>query len=180
MIWLFKGMAVTIKHLFTKPITVQYPTERREPSPRWRGILAVRATRGGEPLCTACQICVKNCPDRLITVTRDPEAKAKAQTWEVFHGRCMYCGICVETCPFDAITFLQEYEFAYYDWHDTVMRLIDDGRAVEGRYEAVDPENETVPVPTPEILTMPKAAPAAPAQATPAPEAKPAEGGDAS
>ena len=34
---LLKGLATTLKMAFSKPITLQYPEEKREVSPRWRG-----------------------------------------------------------------------------------------------------------------------------------------------
>ena len=35
---LLKGLAFTLKTFFTKPITYQYPDQKREPSERWRGL----------------------------------------------------------------------------------------------------------------------------------------------
>ena len=54
---LFKGMAVTGKHLFARKITVQYPEERTPMSPRFRGLHALRRYANGEERCIACKLC---------------------------------------------------------------------------------------------------------------------------
>lgn len=42
MIGVLKAMQVTIRHLFTRAFTSEYPTEKRELPPRFRGALAIR------------------------------------------------------------------------------------------------------------------------------------------
>ena len=39
---LFKGMAITGRHFFSRKITVQYPEEKTPLSPRFRGLHALR------------------------------------------------------------------------------------------------------------------------------------------
>jgi len=59
-----KGMALTFKHLFRKPITTQYPEER---------LTVSRRTRGNELVwdkeqCTGCATCAKSCPQGSIYI----------------------------------------------------------------------------------------------------------------
>ena len=35
---ILKGMAITFKHIFRKPVTVSYPEERLPLAPRYRGL----------------------------------------------------------------------------------------------------------------------------------------------
>ena len=39
---LFKGMAITGRHFFSRNITVQFPEEKTPQSPRFRGLHALR------------------------------------------------------------------------------------------------------------------------------------------
>ena len=59
-----KGMALTFKHLFRKPITTQYPEERLNISRRERGtILAWSADK-----CVGCHTCADSCPTGCIDI----------------------------------------------------------------------------------------------------------------
>ena len=44
------GMAITAKHAFTKPVTLQYPREKAVMPERWRGTLHLRGTLGTDPI----------------------------------------------------------------------------------------------------------------------------------
>jgi formate hydrogenlyase subunit 6/NADH:ubiquinone oxidoreductase subunit I len=52
-----KGMIITIKHLFTRKVTIQYPEQVRERSPVYRGQHQLKRDEQGEN-CTACGLCV--------------------------------------------------------------------------------------------------------------------------
>ena len=51
---LFRGMALTGRHLFARKITVQFPEEKTPLSPRFRGLHALRRYPNGEERCIAC------------------------------------------------------------------------------------------------------------------------------
>lgn len=111
------GLAVTLKHCFRKPITLQYPEQRADLPLRSRGRLALPvdpATR--ENRCTACMLCVKACPNGSIVITKaageDGRPKPRAAKYIYKSGNCMYCGLCVEACPFAALVMTEEYETA--------------------------------------------------------------------
>jgi len=111
------GMALTIKHFFSKPVTVQYPYVKLKLKDRFRGqITLVIDADTKEPRCTGCGLCAKVCPDRLIKVEAvKVDKKRVLEEWQVNLGGCMFCGLCVETCPFGAITMTKIYELAEYD-----------------------------------------------------------------
>ena len=48
------GMAITGKYLFKPKFTVQYPEEKTQLSPRFRGLKALRRYENGEERCIAC------------------------------------------------------------------------------------------------------------------------------
>ena len=48
---ILKGLSVTGKKLFNKPVTVQYPEEKTPQSARFRGLHALRRYPNGEERC---------------------------------------------------------------------------------------------------------------------------------
>ena len=117
-----KGMALTLKHLFRSPITVQYPEEK---------LVTSRRIRGNElvwfPLkCTGCATCAKSCPQGNIEIiTRkggpDQPNNYAVDKFEIDIGRCMFCGLCVESCPFEALAMGLSYERAAYRRNDLIL-----------------------------------------------------------
>ena len=114
-----KGMALTFKHLFRSPITVQYPDEK---------LVTSRRIRGNElvwfPLsCTGCATCAKACPQGNIIVQthRGEDSKFIVDKFEIDTGRCMFCGLCVESCPYNALAMGLSYECARYRRGDLVL-----------------------------------------------------------
>jgi len=114
-----KGMALTFKHLFRKPITTQYPEER---------LTVSRRTRGNELVwdkerCTGCATCAESCPEGCIEIitSRGEENNYIVDKFEVDMGRCIFCGLCVEACPFEALFMGYAYERARYRRQELVM-----------------------------------------------------------
>lgn len=113
-----KGLSVTLKTLFKKPVTVQYPHEHEEHAPRTRGVIALK-----EENCTVCMLCARECPVWCIFIEgyKDqspprkeggkPRLAQKLDRFDIDYSLCMYCGICVEVCPFDALFWSPESEY---------------------------------------------------------------------
>ena len=59
---IIKGLSITGKKLFKKPITVQYPDEKTPQSSRFRGLHALRRYPNGEERCIGCKLCEAVCP----------------------------------------------------------------------------------------------------------------------
>ena len=180
---LLKGLGITMRHMVSKAVTVQYPDEIAPLPPRSRGVIALK-----EENCTMCMLCARECPDWCIYIEGHKERReskgegkrAKAfnvlDRFAIDYALCMYCGICVEVCPYDALFWSPEFEYAegditrlthemerLEDWMRTVLppSPLDDG--------AKGPEIKTaapVAVAPPPVA---EAVAAAPAAAGPAP-----------
>jgi len=137
---LCEGLYVTFKHLFHRPITLQYPEEKPDLSLRFRGRLAmpVDDEKGGVR-CTGCMLCAKACPNGSITniekVIEDGRPKPKAAKFEYDMGTCMYCNLCVEACPFAAIIMSDEYENAVYNREELKLELVSENYRISGKKE---------------------------------------------
>lgn len=113
-----KGFAVTFKRLFAPKITIEYPDERREMAPRFRGLPSLRSDpESGEALCVACGLCARICPTSCLEMHVVPSEEGDRELGEFIlrAGRCMFCGLCSQVCPVDAIAMSGEYELSVMD-----------------------------------------------------------------
>ena len=65
---LLQGLRLTLRNLFVKKVTIQYPEEKTPQSPRFRGLHALRRYPNGEERCIACKLCQAVCPAAAITI----------------------------------------------------------------------------------------------------------------
>lgn len=111
---IIKGMALTLKTLFSRPVTRQYPEEKREPFAGFRGLHALPRRADGTARCVGCGLCAAICPSRCIHITTvdGPHHERVVERYDVEVLRCLYCALCVEACPFQAIVLTDHYEYA--------------------------------------------------------------------
>ena len=63
------GMKSTMSHLIHyKPVTLQYPHEKRILPDNYRGMLALLRYDDGTEKCVGCDLCEAACPSRVIAV----------------------------------------------------------------------------------------------------------------
>ncbi len=115
---ILKGLGLTLKRLFSRSVTIQYPNERKPLFPGFRGKHAlIRDPVTGDAKCVACMRCASVCPARCITIRfeRDEETNARRLTkYEIDSLRCIFCGYCEEVCPVNALVLTEEYEYSGY------------------------------------------------------------------
>ncbi|KAK7463137.1 hypothetical protein BaRGS_00033078 [Batillaria attramentaria] len=111
---LFKGLGITLGHLFKEPATINYPFEKGPLSPRFRGEHALRRYPSGEERCIACKLCEAICPAQAITIEAESRADGSRRTtrYDIDMTKCIYCGFCQEACPVDAIVEGPNFEFS--------------------------------------------------------------------
>ncbi|MDP4669737.1 MAG: NADH-quinone oxidoreductase subunit NuoI [Burkholderiaceae bacterium] len=107
------GMGVTLKNLFARKITIQYPEEKTPMSPRFRGLHALRRYPNGEERCIACKLCEAVCPAKAITIESEVRDDGSRRTtrYDIDLTKCIFCGFCEESCPVDSIVETNIHEY---------------------------------------------------------------------
>ena len=111
---LVSGMALTLRYMFKKKATINYPYEKGPISPRFKGEHALRRYANGEERCIACKLCEAICPAQCIVIEAEPRSDGSRRTtrYDIDMTKCIYCGYCQEACPVDAIVEGPNLEFA--------------------------------------------------------------------
>ena len=115
-----KGFAITLRQVFHKPVTQQYPEYKRPVYPRFRGRHRLHRHPNGLEKCIGCSLCAAACPAdciRVVPAENDPNNRNSpgeryARIYEINLARCIFCGYCEIACPFDAITLGNDYELS--------------------------------------------------------------------
>lgn len=122
------GMRITLKYLFSRNVTVQYPYERIAFAPRYRGIHEFEAEK-----CIACNMCAKSCPVDCIYIDASAPRKFDKKTelasggellrYAIDYQKCMFCGLCTEPCPTDCIHMGKLHDLSSYSREDMVVEF---------------------------------------------------------
>ena len=111
---LVTGLALTLRYMFRRKVTLNYPYEKGLLSPRFRGEHVLRRYPNGEERCIACKLCEAICPAQAITIEAEPREDGSRRTtrYDIDMTKCIYCGLCEESCPVDAIVEGPNFEYA--------------------------------------------------------------------
>ena len=123
-----RGFGTTIRHLGRKPVTVQYPEEKKPVAARFRGRHKLMRYEDGLERCIGCSLCAGVCPAQAIYVEaadntdeqRFSPGERYAKRYEINMIRCIFCGYCEEVCPTQVIVLGHDYELADYDRPDFI------------------------------------------------------------
>ena len=109
--------AVTLRHLFRKPITEEYPEVRRSLPARSRARIVLTRDPDGDERCVACYLCSAACPVSCISMEAGEreDGRRHAHWFRINFARCIFCGLCEEACPTLAIQLTPDFEMCEED-----------------------------------------------------------------
>jgi NADH-quinone oxidoreductase subunit I len=127
----FRSLSVSMKNVFRRPTTVEYPKEKRERAERYRNSFALLHDEHGEECCIGCSLCAEICPSDVITVVAGPKKESpttgkKRGTSKDFTldlNACIFCELCVQVCPSDAIVMRSVAEQPAYSREDLCLTM---------------------------------------------------------
>ena len=140
---IMKGLATTLKHVLTDPVTISYPEVERPVRERFKGRHALKRYDNGLEKCIGCALCAAACPADAIWVEAAENSDDKrfspgeryAKTYEINMLRCIFCGYCEDACPTEAIVLEHQYNLSFTDRRDAIYTknmLIDAPEAGQG------------------------------------------------
>jgi NADH-quinone oxidoreductase subunit I len=125
---LARGMWTTLKSMFEKPVTYQYPEVKRPVRPRFKGRHVLARYKNGLERCIGCALCAAACPASAIFVEASENSDRRrfspgeryASTYEINLLRCIFCGFCEDSCPTEAIVLEHNYEMSFTSRRDAI------------------------------------------------------------
>lgn len=131
------GMAVSLRHVRRKDVTLQYPEQRDDLPPRSRMSLFMNSDE-----CIACNQCARACPVDCIYIESEKREKGEAipltiveekkkalrlTKFEIDMSLCCYCSLCVDPCPTHCLYMTPEFEFSVMNMNEEQMTVQREG-----------------------------------------------------
>ncbi|WP_392467337.1 NADH-quinone oxidoreductase subunit NuoI [Arsenicicoccus cauae] len=114
------GFGVSLRTLFRKRHTEEYPEVKRPTAARFHGRHQLNRHPDGLEKCVGCELCAWACPaDAILVEGADNTEEARfspgeryGRVYQINYLRCIFCGLCIEACPTRALTMTNFYELA--------------------------------------------------------------------
>ena len=99
---ILKGMWITLRHIFRRKVTMQYPEETWKLPDNYRGLPALVRDDQARVKCVACFLCEYVCPPKAIHIEAQeiPTGVEKGpKVFDINMLRCIMCGYCERSAP---------------------------------------------------------------------------------
>ena len=122
------GLMITFREARKPPVTLQYPHEKPDLGPAFRGaikLITFEDTASHD--CVACLQCERICPSACIAITGgkvDGIKKKRAETFSMDFALCSLCGLCLDVCPTTTLEWGRGYDVSGYDRDGFVHDLL--------------------------------------------------------
>jgi NADH-quinone oxidoreductase subunit I len=140
------SMWVAFLRLFSRSVTLQYPTVKMKMPERSRARL-LNIIRD----CIGCGQCARACPTDCIEIKTEKRSKEEATVfasdgtaiklrtyvYNIDMTLCCYCALCTFACPTKCLIMTTEYEYSVYDKRDHIYKF-----AVEKPRASTSPEGQ--------------------------------------
>ncbi len=117
-----RALTTSLRNVFRKPTTVEFPAVRRERPERFRSSFALIHDEEGDEACVGCKACERICPSEVITVEAEKresaitgQKRSYAKVFTLDANACIFCELCVQVCPTDAIVMTKTAAEPEYD-----------------------------------------------------------------
>jgi NADH-quinone oxidoreductase subunit I len=131
-ITVLNSMYVAFIRLFTKSVTLQYPTVKMKMPERTRARLFNKIED-----CIGCGQCARVCPTDCIDIQTEKRGKdepavfasdgtaikLRTYVFDIDMTLCCYCALCTFPCPTHCLVMTPEYEYSVYDKKDHVYHF---------------------------------------------------------
>ena len=126
-----RALATSMRNVFRKPVTVEFPKVIRPRAERYRASFALLHEEDGDEACIGCLQCERICPSQVISIKaggkRESPVTGKkrgyADDFVLDLNACIYCELCVQVCPTDAIVMTRVQELPAYGREDLVLTM---------------------------------------------------------